>query len=510
MTVYVRTAIANPVIALTASATLRDSKPRRQASSTNDTASVHSMATMQTEDQDVEEAEEEVDVAKMDEIDLLGGLAVDALPASRLGPSLREDLCIPNPTPSTSRMASVYTPTPRFLSSGQTLRKSYRRVLSLSPGLRVRMRTLFLPQLLPPGNSDVGVDDSDDDGERRIVLCVEVENGADASDLAFEIEGVTVDVGGKGAKAVAEMVCQPGQEPTLPLTPRTPMTPKTPMTPRTSSAAYAAGVFPLHVAALEQYNLLYVVTIASSPGGTERVKGDEMRPVSIVLSGRPFQRSGGQEIFPTATFQTRWNCTLDLTMYYASLPPAPPAPPTHGAAPRHAQHRISKPAPPTPNAIAGDKRYSLATLLADSAIPQPANRRYVSNSGRQPTMPSQMGGARVVSARGPPSGGHVPGDGRGLLVSVKLLPPGAAATVAPAQQSDADSSCRTIRPLDTFSIEIFVHNRTDAVRRFRLGIPGRQPFDARIKDIWSRRRHRSADEAAQGVDDQREWMSETV
>lgn len=71
---YVRTAIANPVLALTASATLRDNRLRRQGSIANDTASIHSTETMQTDDPEVEEADEEDDMAKLEEIDLLGGL----------------------------------------------------------------------------------------------------------------------------------------------------------------------------------------------------------------------------------------------------------------------------------------------------------------------------------------------------------------------------------------------------------------------------------------------------
>lgn len=365
------------------------------------------------------------------------------------------------------------------------------------------MRTLFLPQLLPPDMGQSGSDDSEDVGERRIVLCVEVENGTEVNDHAFEIEEVTVDVGGKGAKAMAELSCQPGQQSAVPSTPRMPSSPQLPKASSSASAGEAHSVFPLRVAALEQYNLLYAVTIASSPGGSERVKGDEHRPVSIVLSCKPYQTNGGDNIYPTSTFKTRWNCTLDLTMYYASLPPAPPAPPTHGAAPRHAQHRVSKPAPPTPNAIAGDKRYSLATLLADNSAPAPSNRRYVSNPPRPPSLPSQLLGTRVVSSRGPPGSAHLPNDGHGLLVSVKLLPPdlsGAGQTEASADLGRAGA----IQPLDTFSIEVFVHNRTDAVRRFRLGIPGREPHDARIRDIWTRRRRRTAEEASQGVDDQRE------
>lgn len=77
---YVRTQIANPVLGITASATLRATKPRKAGAATaSDTASIRSVGTtttVHTDDVDVEEtAEEDMDLAHMEEIDLLGGLA---------------------------------------------------------------------------------------------------------------------------------------------------------------------------------------------------------------------------------------------------------------------------------------------------------------------------------------------------------------------------------------------------------------------------------------------------
>jgi hypothetical protein len=405
-----------------------------------------------------------VDIAELEEIDLLGGLTDDAMPASRLGPSLRDDLSVrapPSPVayaPGTPQASSRTPRTPRTpLLTSTTLRKSFRRVLSLSPGLRVRMRTLFLPQLLPPAVD--GDAESDDAGERRIVLYIEVENGAETGENAFEVEGITVEVGGKGAKVGTSLLCQPGQEATPP-----------------------KPVFPLLLQHLEQYNLLYAVDVASTPNGG---RGDEHRPVSIILTSRPFSGSAASPGFVTASFQSRWNCALDLALFYASLPPAPPAPQAHAPQSRQMAHRLSKPAPPTPNAIAGDKRYSLATLLADKpATPHAPERRVVTNPPR-PMMPSTAN--RVVSTRAPPPNAAPAVDGHGLLVSVKVLPP--------------DIADGGLRALDTFSIEVFVHNRTDGIKRFRLSIPTRDSFEARIRETWLNRRRRTSDEPAYGADD---------
>lgn len=436
------------MLALTVSATLREGGAKKSRPA-NDAASI---ITTRTEETLEEDEEEPTDFAEMEEIDLFGGLVEDRMPASRLGPSLRNDLNLAPvlETPAASPATPIRT-------GGSTLRKSFRRVLDLSSGLRVRMRTLFLPQLLPPGSAN---DIESEEGERRIVVCVEVENGPDAAAHDFEVRGVTVEVGGKGAKASTELLCQPGQD-----------------------AKPPRPTFPLSLAPMEQYNLLYLVSIAAA---AERSKADEHRPVTIVLTGRPKRVRGEEVVFPTASFESRWNCALDLGPFYASLPPAPPAPAASAPAPRHAAHRISKPTPPTPNAIAGDKRYSLAALLANDSGPK-------SRPGR-PFVPSQLN-TRVVSARGAPV--HTREDGHGLLVSVKLLGSDAASTDA---EFDTAGGAPKIRALDTFSVEVFVHNRTDAVRRFRLSVPARAEED-RVRDAWARRRKRAAEEQSYGADD---------
>ncbi|BEI83319.1 hypothetical protein CcaverHIS002_0311870 [Cutaneotrichosporon cavernicola] len=469
--VYVRTQIANPVLGITASATLR-AKPRKVVSDTASIRSVATTASVQTEDVGVDDGdddeEEHIDLAHMEEVDLLGGLAATPVPSSRLGPTLMEDMSISIPPSRTPRPQSIPSAAPIQLSvsAGTTMRKSFRRVLGLSPGLRVRMRTLFLPQLLPPG---AAADESEDSVERKIVVCVEIENGADSSEYAFEVEQVAVEVGGKGAKATAELVCQPGT------TVRKPSSSSPPRTPAPDT------VFPLQLAAHEQYNLLYAVTIASSPGSTEvaRHKGEENRVVAIVLTGRPYRLESGAKTFPTAPFHSRWNCNLDLGPFYSTLPPAPPPPP----APKQNRPTL-KVAAPTLNAIAGDRRYALANLLPD-------DRRVVTNPGRpNGHHPSQVVSGRVMS-------GRYAGDGHGLLVSVRLLP-GEEGGIVPAPLTPDTTG--TIYALDTFSIEVFVHNRTDTVRRFRLAVPAREA-DTRIRDLWSVRRRRRADEATYGVDD---------
>ena len=58
-----------------------------------------------------------------------------------------------------------------------------------------------------------------------------------------------------------------------------------------------------------------------------------------------------------------------------------------------------------------------------------------------------------------------------------------------------------IQSLDPFSIEVFVHNRTEDVRRFRLHVPRPDDLSRKISDIWAKREKRSPDEADYGVED---------
>ena len=166
------------------------------------------------------------------------------------------------------------------------------------------MRTLFLPQLLPPRSTHDA--DEEDEGERRVALCVEVENPMDADSPAFEIETISVDVGGKGGKAFAELTCQPEQH--------------------ARGTQSGRSVFPLTLEPIEQYNLLYAVSIATLPDDRQdhddlartMGRGDEQRPVGITVIGRPVNREGDTAVYPTDKFSSRWNCTLDLAPFHAA------------------------------------------------------------------------------------------------------------------------------------------------------------------------------------------------
>jgi hypothetical protein len=335
---------------------------------------------------------------------------------------------------------------------GNTLRKSYRRVLSLSPGLRVRMRNLVLPQLIDHSGASSG---DHDDGEKQVVLCVEIENPPEDMDHSWEIEGVGVEIGGKGGKATAELACDPVSD--------------------------QASTFPIRLAPVEQYNLLYAVSIASSSDPMEMGSddaqaqavlrhlgtGELQRPVAITVNAHPVRRNtavnDSDTLQPADTFVSRWNCTLDLTSYYASA-----------SAPNAANYRTSMTAALAPSApaagkksrynrpphlaslalnqIAGDRRYSLASLLqGDVPADEPV-------SGK-PLMPSQIVNGRLpmsrqVSLAGPGMRDQKGSDG--LLVSAKLL--------------DHHAGQLGIRALDEFVVEIFVQNISDAVRRFKLSV----------------------------------------
>ena len=380
------------------------------------------------------------------------------MPASRLALSYRQDLSLPHSQAVNTEqkdMSSAYTisqpnregrsPASREIRESTqhasaiatTLRKSYRRILSLSPGLRVRMRTLLLPQLLPVRESSEVVsnmDSGETDGEPRIVLCVEIENPAgDLPVDGFEVEAVHVDVTGKGGKAVAELVCQPETQ---------------------------NEVFPLRLRAVEQYNLLYAVTIASVPDNFD--KGDEQRPVSIIIIGRPYMG----EVYPTSSFESRWNCTLDMTSFntvLSNFDPPLPFVPTQTQPYKRTSTRM----------VAGDKRYSLANLHANRS------------DNRRPPLPSGLGN-RVSSFRG--TSMLASERASGLLISVKILP-------------QAAETGNIVRALEPFSIEVFVQNRTEGTKRFKLSIPGRDASVGTVRDIWEKRRRRRNDEPDWGQDD---------
>ncbi|KAK4685995.1 hypothetical protein P7C73_g4143, partial [Tremellales sp. Uapishka_1] len=463
---YVRTQIPNPILSLTSSVTLRDqqhTRSHRKNLHSVDTASIRSGTTIQTLETDGYGSDDDFTLAGMKEIDLLGGLAgeEDELPSSRIAPSLRADLNLPVQPPSsplpfsatTPAVQSAAPPTSLSISSGPsrerallpslvpsshgstTLRKSFRRILSLSSGLRVRMRTLFLPQLLPPRVEGEDEEDAENESERRIVLCVEIENTVQGG---FSVEDLVVDVGGKGGKASTELLCRPEKD-----------------TP----------VFPIRLVSIEQYNLLYVVDIAvtAAPTSGDDIarslgRGDDQRPVSIAVLGKPFLVSPDKtETFPTKMFDSKWNCNLDLTSFHASSaahfqPPPPPAVP-------HLPKKLVQ------NAIAGDKRFSLASLVSSS---DKDKERIPSGRPAQAPKNDRISSMRLQPQLQPQSqiDHH-----EGLLVSVKILSPPEGGIV----------------PLKPFSIEVFVCNRSDEVRRFRLSVPMRD-----IEGVDKRRRRQDS------------------
>ncbi|TYJ54675.1 hypothetical protein B9479_004613 [Cryptococcus floricola] len=502
---YVRTPVENPVLALTASVTLREHSSQARAHHRKglslDAISIRSgTETIRTDGTDEYGSDEDDDIARMEEIDLLGGLAGDeeVMPASRLPPSLKQDSSIPSGLLPSPMPLSAITPdsapsvnTPSTASSAPhrerahlpaahniptlstTIRKSFRRILILAPGLRVRMRTIFLPQLLPLATKS---GEQDLQSERRVVLLVEVENNPEPSDEhGFEIANVAVEVGGKGSKALTKLICQP-------------------------EGPNEADVFPLRMGSIEQYNLLYAVEITGERTRDDAVeeavarglgRGDETRPVSITLIGRPFRRQEeeGEYNYPTGTFHSRWNCTLDLTQFYASQPYTLPRPSHPSSLPQPSTPKRRPPnlqlLPISSGAIVGDKRYSLSSLLSSS---KEREKELQAQQKNRAMMPSQVmqnrrvaSQARVVSASG--------SSDYGLLLSLRVL-----SQTGPAPPTwPATSPLETIQPLKPFSLEVFVHNRTDQVRRFKLSVPPREDgsrWEGRVRDIWERRKKR--------------------
>ncbi|EIW71683.1 hypothetical protein TREMEDRAFT_71234 [Tremella mesenterica DSM 1558] len=356
--------------------------------------------------------DEDEDLAGMEEIDLLGGL------------------------------------------TGTTLRKAYRRILDLSPGLRVRMRTLFLPQLLELGsekNEEIG-------GQKKIVLCVEVENPPDAGSHGFEVLGVMVEVGGKGGKATTELCCVPSST----------------TSEQKDYQKAKVEVFPLRLRPMEQYNLLYTITLPFME--TSPTPDQPQRPVSIIVTSQPYsipdqskssipsissplsdeshlieQVEFGISKSSTRAFQSRWNCTLDLSSYKPSPSPSPSFP----------SNRTEINKQPS-NAITGDKRYSLASMLSDKERdPNLTHHRNSTIQGGKPMMPSQIQKQTILNRRVTQTP-LVEKKDRGLLLSAKIL-----------TSSNNEGGEDRIRRLEMFTMEVFVHNRSEEIRRFRLSIPGR-------------------------------------
>lgn len=477
--VYVRTNVENPVLSLTASVTLRDqnslSKAHRKGFSL-DAISIHSGGT-EYEDYESDNSE---DWAGMEEIDLLGGLAGknNMMPATRLPATLRKDLFIPDGLlPSATPLSAVtpnsaspfaisstastgvhhergHLPTTTVPTLGATLRKSFRRILAIAPGIRVKMNTVTLPQLLPFTSSSIS-NDEDHQGETRVAIVIHLENSIESSILhGFEISRIDITIGGKSSGITTKLLYQ-------------------------TEGPSGLGIFPIRLGSTEQYNLFYVVdfvgertndplqeSIARNLGASEQI-----RPVSIHVIGRPYRLKSldsDEYDYPTKMFDSCWNTSIDLTNFYTSRPPSARLSLQN---PLLTGDPLHPPSLNLSNPVLGDKRYNMASLV----LAEQEREKGSAQTRNRPMMPSQvMQNRRIVSNVRVPSMNGPPRD-YGLLMSVKILP-----------QFPSSSPSDTIRPLVPFSIEVFVHNRTDQVRRFRLIVPGREDgirWEVRVREV---------------------------
>ncbi|KAG9012542.1 hypothetical protein FRB90_006645 [Tulasnella sp. 427] len=293
-------------------------------------------------------------------------------PTSRLSDSIRSNSFLLNTSTSSSAQRHQRAPsTPSsaaIVFSQATLRKSYRKVLRAVSGIRVRMRTTFVPYLsLPSSHPDS--DDSDErkdagNEEKTVILSVEVENVAE-SRRGFEVEKVDVTVGGEGAKATLIGWGEHGP-----------------------GKGDAEALFPLRLKSADLYNLLYAVTFISleRPGGggstswptnNSLIAGgarvsDAQRPMSIVVTGRPWDPNAPPDFTlpPVKTFPARWSSLLDLTQS-SKLTDRPPSPTAGG--------KDALPIPPSPFPSGSPfARFSVGADFAfqtsakrDSALPSP-------------------------------------------------------------------------------------------------------------------------------------------
>lgn len=415
---YLRLPFPDPLLCLTASATLRD-KALSLSQSTHPLISylvrtgvishLDSEALMTSEDG---EEDEETQDTGFEEINLLEGLTLGAsmhrdlvvhdhltdfvvgssvssdpdplyLPSTRLGNATRKQLfslppvaALVRPPPSASKQ------TPQHI-----LRKSYRRILQAVSGFRVRMRTVFIPHVLLPKDSFAsGVDqdahDHDDfengneereagNSERTVVLCVEVENSGESGlAIGFSLERLDVKIGGEGA--TTRLIGW-------------------------GEGAFNSDIedrlFPLLIGPMEQYNLLYVVSFWNTPHDQENHflagqgihgGGELQRAVTITVYGRPYLTGGvkdGNNIlsYPTQTFSSRWNCILDLS----SRPHEEATDDTAVAG------RSAHPEPPSP--FPG--RTALSSLLSTSV---PTKSSPQATTSKRHTLPGSVTALRAI------------------------------------------------------------------------------------------------------------------
>lgn len=288
------------------------------------------------------------------------------LPSTRLGVPTRQE-AFSLPPISNDNTAAAPSPTSTIRSAAPILRKSHRKTLRTVSGFKVRMRTVFVPYVLfPETHTDVPWESNvsaaegaeDWDRERReaghdestVVLCVEIENSGE-SHMTFVVETVNVFISGQGAKTTL------------------------------IKWGNSIDIFPLPIASMEQYNLLYAVTFVQPPDGDEvnaigkRKAGELQRAVSITINGKPREHRGSLTIHPTHTFSSKWNCVLDLGANININKDLPP-----DGLPSANRDALPTPASPFPG------RDSAATVLATTTYPPDDLRPSAVSGSRQHTV----------------------------------------------------------------------------------------------------------------------------
>jgi len=289
------------------------------------------------------------------------------------------------------------------LATATTLRKSFRRTLSVVSGFRVRMRTVFVPYiLLHSTESDSEVDHALAAGqaEHTVMLCVELEHPGEAPE-AFLVEAVEVAIGvGGGARVRLLPWCE-----------------KSPQ-----------EVFPLRLDMYEQCNLLFAVELFGAPApdkeaSTSTTTGELQRPVTITVRGRPISgaflngkrsRVKNEEtaIFTTRAFPSRWNCVLDL------------APQRSMAAGQRESEALPEPPTPFPTTV---PRLSISTVdQRGQQNPVAGFKRVVLQSSQVPRFPGQSLPQSPAALR--TGGSDAPHSGQ--LLKLTYTPPSLIAAIS--------------------------------------------------------------------------------
>lgn len=522
---FVRTKITEPLLCLTASITLRDKAlvPSVRGYETfvsSIPSSSEASPTLRGFDEDI------VNPSATADEDLLRGLSKAAFPAARFrGP---QPSISSHPTLSLSQSQGPRVVPPTTLLSLPTLRKSFRTVLELASGLSLRMRTVYLPHLVPDGAAADGgsVDGGEDEEEeRKVVVSVEVESAGGAG-LGFEIDRINFKVGGAGG-STARVELLGGERQTFPLEladgDQFSLLYVVSFAPSATPEPYAAAQAPLPSASLSAFQpraQQQPAQASSAPAAP--ALPESHRPVSISVRGRPFvvaEHGAAEKDHPTAGFVSKWNCTLDLSHLaeaseeklnlpaMAGVPSAIGSTPAGRAAPArppslvagnkrfsvanvssfaHPSAPPSRPGGPNgggPVTAAQRERESFATPLPTPAFPPqgaapilpPSQQPFTGSAQHQSlpvSTPNRLTHARAPStlpAQHPQQFSHdapyYQHEEDGILVSINVLRLAASGAYVPLRRKDA------VRPLEPFVLEVFVFNGTPTARRFVLGIP---------------------------------------